>query len=261
MPVASACRSAPFSSSIQEARTASRELAAGAGATVVQHAWEGYAAQKNWALEALPIATEWVLLLDADEIVSPALQTEIVDAIAIRGGPDGYFIPRRSLFLGRPLDHAGWYPDHQLRLFRRGLGRLEARLVHEHVTVAGSTGFLVSDLIHDNRKGMSHLIAKHRLYAQLEARQMLAHRAGATSGERAGTFFGTWPERRRALKTRVWYRMPGRPLVRFLWLYILKLGFLDGRHGFAYAKLLAGYEREINRVLRQLRGGVGGETK
>jgi glycosyltransferase involved in cell wall biosynthesis len=228
-------------------------LAAAAGANVVEHAWEGYAAQKNWALASLPITTEWVLFIDADELVSAELRDEIRRSIARPDAPDGYYIPRRSLFLGRPLEHAGWYPDHQLRLFRRSAGRFEDRLVHEHLTVTGTTGFLECDLVHDNRKGMAHLVAKHRHYAELEAREMLARHDGAERDLRRGSFFGTWPERRRALKTRVWYRLPGRPAVRFVWLYVVKLGFLDGRRGYEYARLLTGYEVEINRALKRLR--------
>ena len=230
-----------------------QSLAVAAGATVVEHPWEGYAAQKNWALAQLPIETEWVLFLDADEVVTDPLRAEIVDLLARSDTADGYYLPRRSMFLGKPLEHAGWYPDHQLRLFRRSRGRFEDRLVHEHVLVDGRTAFLTHDLVHDNRKGMQHLVAKHRTYAELEAREMLRHRAGTGSDERRGDLFGTWPERRRALKTHVWYRMPGRPAVRFAWLYGVKLGFLDGRRGLAYARLISGYEREINRALRRLR--------
>ena len=230
-----------------------RDLAAAADAAVFERSWEGYAAQKNWALEHLPIETEWVLFLDADEVVPEALRNEIAGVVASEKAADGYYIPRRSLFLGRKLEHAGWYPDHQLRLFRRRLGHFEDRLVHEHVVIDGRTGFLENDIVHDNRKGMEHLVAKHRAYAELEAQEMLRQRAGTSADERGGSFFGTWPERRRALKTTVWYRMPGRPAIRFLWLYIVKCGFLDGRRGFMYARLISGYESDINRSLRRRR--------
>ena len=221
-------------------------IAAELGARVLTHAWQGHAAQKNWALAQ--VDTEWVFFLDADEIVSSALAAEIKSVVA-NAVADGYFVPRRSLFLGKPLLHAGWYPDHQLRLFRAGRGRFEDRLVHEHVVVDGTTGFLTNDLVHDNIKGIDHLVAKHRVYAALEAQEMVRHETGSASTERKGSLRGSWPERRRWLKTNVWYRLPGRPAVRFAWLYGVKRGFLDGRRGYEYARLIAGYEREINREL------------
>ena len=226
-------------------RDRTRELAVAAGATVVEHPWEGYSAQKNWALEHLPLETEWVLFLDADEIVTEALRAELVGTVR-QNGFDGYYLPRRFVFLGRELRHAWWYPDYQLRLFRRGKARYEDRLVHEHVLLEGNAGFLREALLHENLKGIDAFVDRHRRYAALEAAEILKARRGATEGQRPGRFLGTWPERRRALKTRVWHRLPGRPVIRFLWMYVLRRGFLDGRQGLIYSQLIAFHEALVN---------------
>ncbi len=224
------------------------ELARAAGATVVENRWSGYSAQKNWALAHLEISTEWVLFLDADEVVTPELGAEIERAVSA-DGVDGYYIPRQNVFLGRVLLHAWWYPDYQLRLFRSSRGRFESRLVHEHVFVEGRKGFLQHPLVHENLKGIDAFVERHLRYAGLEAIELRRARLKLAAGEREGRLLGSWPERRRALKTRVWYRLHGRPLIRFLWLYLVKRGFLDGRQGLVYSQLLAFYEALIDAKL------------
>jgi glycosyltransferase involved in cell wall biosynthesis len=225
-----------------------RELAAAAGAAIVEHEWLGYADQKNWALENLPFDTDWVLFLDADEWLTTDLRDEIVSAIEERQC-DGYWIPRVNIFLGRLLDHAWWYPDYQLRLFRKEAGRYEDRLVHEHVLLRGRAGFLQQPLMHENLKGIDAFVERHKRYAALEVEEILRARRGEVAQQRRGHLLGSWPERRRALKTHVWYRLPARPAIRFLWMYIVKRGFLDGRQGRVYAQLLAAYEALIDAKL------------
>lgn len=225
-----------------------RDIAAAVGATVVEHAWEGYAAQKNWALATLAIDTAWLLFLDADEYVTPGLQREIQAAIQ-RDRFDGYYIPRRNIFLGRDLRHVWWYPDYQLRLFRKASGRFEDRLVHEHVLLDGPSGFLRHPLMHENLKGVDAFMRRHERYAALEAQEIRQTRLGLPTNQRRGRLLGSWPERRRWLKLNVWYRLPGRPAIRFLWLYVLRRGFLDGRAGLVYAQLLAAYEALIDAKL------------
>jgi glycosyltransferase involved in cell wall biosynthesis len=119
------------------------------GALVVEHRWEGYAAQKNWALANLPIATDWVLFLDADETVTEAASREIASKVN-QNGVDGFYIARENIVLGRRLRHAWWYPDYQMRVFRRDKARYEDRLVHEHVVISGKTDFLREPLILEN---------------------------------------------------------------------------------------------------------------
>ncbi|HZU81755.1 MAG TPA: glycosyltransferase family 2 protein [Polyangiaceae bacterium] len=234
------------------------EIARAHGAHVVEHPWEGYAAQKNWALRSLPIETDWVLLLDADEYLTPALRREIAAAIGSEATA-GYYLPRRNVFLGRVLRHAWWYPDYQMRLFRLGRGRFEDRLVHEHVIIDGREDFLREPLVHENLKGVDAFVRRQLGYAGLEARELVRIRAGDVRDERPGRFFGTWPERRRALKTKVWFRMPFRPVIRFLWMYVVKRGFLDGRQGLVYSQLIAAHEVLFNAKL--LEQEVAGRTR
>lgn len=236
-----------------------RELAAAAGAHVVEHAWPGYAEQKNWALDNLPLETEWVLFLDADEYMTPELVAEI--AVAVRDPLfDGYYLPEMNVFMGRPLEHAWWYPAYQLRLFRRGRGRFEQRAVHESVVVTGPVGFLTERLYHESLKGMDAFIRRHLAYAAFEAQEILSVERRGWGDQRRGRLLGTWPERRRFLKVRVWYRMPFRPAVRFVWIYGVKRGFLDGRAGLVYASLLSMYEIMINAKLVELRAESASAT-
>jgi len=216
---------------------ATREIAAAHGAEVVAHAWEGHAAQKNWALDHLDIRTEWALFLDADEYLPPETVAEIQTAVR-RAGVAGYDVARRYVFLGRELRHAWWYPDHQLRLFRRDGARCEDVQVHEHMIVPGRIGTLRSAIMHENLKGLSAFVERHNRYSDLEAAEI----ASPAANRKRGSFTGTWAERRRALKDRVWFRMPGRPVVRFLWLYLAKRGFLDGRRGLLFCSLIAMYD-------------------
>jgi glycosyltransferase involved in cell wall biosynthesis len=237
-----------------------REVAEAAGATVVEHRWEGYAKQKNWALDNLPIRTEWLFFLDADEVVSSNLRSALIEATS--KGVDAWYVPRRNVLLGRPLMHVWWYPDYQLRLFRRGTARYEERAVHEHMIVSGSFAYLTVPLLHENLKGMAAFLERHQRYAELEARQIVQRRE-----ERSGSISGTsieqrWKDatailrdpaaRRRFLKQDIWHRTPFRPGIRFIWLYFVRRGFLDGRHGLAYAQLIAAYEAMIDGYLLEM---------
>lgn len=227
------------------------KLARRLGATVLEHAWEGYAAQKDWARAQLPDEFAWVLHLDADEYLTPILRDEIRQAVEKAEHP-GFYLPRQNIFLSRVLRNAWWYPDYQLRLFRRDAGEYEERHVHEHVLLDGEAGFLDNPLMHDNRKSIDAFIDRHQKYASLEAAEIAAHKAtNDTRRQRKGSLFGSWPERRRALKTRVWYRLPGRPIIRFLWMYLVRRGFKDGRQGLIYCQLIAAYEAMIDAKLAE----------
>jgi glycosyltransferase involved in cell wall biosynthesis/SAM-dependent methyltransferase/uncharacterized protein YbaR (Trm112 family) len=229
---------------------ATRQIASDLGCEVVEHPWEGYAAQKNWALEHVADRFRWVLFLDADEWISDALAQEVRSALT--SAMSGFQIPRRNIFEGRMLRHAWWYPDYQLRLFRTDRGRFEDRLVHEHVVVDGETGFLRSPLMHENLKGIEAFVRRHTRYADLEAQEMLRARDATSRTAASGRPFGSWPERRRWLKLTVWYRMPFRPAIRFLWMFVVKRGFLDGKQGLVYCQLLAAYEAIIDARLLEL---------
>lgn len=222
-----------------------REIAETHGAAFVFHEWCGFAAQKNWALDNLPIETPWVFILDADEAVTPELRrslTAVATADACR--ENGFHVNRHFIFLGKKIRHCGYYPSWNLRFFRRGKARYEERAVHEHMLVDGPVGYLEGEMEHNDRRGMEYYIAKHNQYSTLEAEEMfrvLTGRSRAADEAALGGPLG----KRRWVKQRVWPRLPMRWAIRFLYMYVLRLGFLDGRVGFHFCLFLAGYEHWI----------------
>jgi len=227
-------------------------IATAHGARVVVHAFDTHSRQWAWALAEIPFASEWVLALDADQSVTPELRAAIVDAVA---GPDvaiaGYFLNRRQVFRGRWIRHGGYYPKYLLKLFRRAAVRVDAAdLVDHHFRVDGPTARLSGDLIEDNRNetAIFDWIAKHNRYARLQATEELAR---ATAGRAVGRWGGDPDERTLRLKA-LWARMPAyvRPAGYFLYRYVLRLGFLDGKQGFVFHFLQAWWYRllvDINR--------------
>ncbi|GAB6041438.1 glycosyltransferase family 2 protein [Endothiovibrio diazotrophicus] len=228
------------------------EIAEAHGARVVRRPFDNFSRHKNWALEQIDFAHPWVLLLDADERVTPALAEEIQRLFAAGEPPcDGYYIAREILWRGRVLRHGGRYPDYNLRLLQVGRGRYEERLVHEHMILDGEAGYLQQPLSHDDDKGIERYIERHNHYSTLEAVEILREREGAGEGltpdlRRRG------PQRRRALKSWAYRHLPARPLFVFLYLYLLRLGFLDGRAGLDSALLRAIYEYQIDLKLIEL---------
>ena len=112
--------------------------------------------------------------------------------------------------------------------------------------------------MHENLKGLDAFLERHARYADLEAREILNERSGKTAVKRRGRLFGTWPERRRFLKTRIWYQLPARPAIRFVWMFFVKRGFLDGREGLIYCQLIAAYEAMIDARLLELERSKSG---
>jgi glycosyltransferase involved in cell wall biosynthesis len=209
------------------------------GARFVPHPFETHALQWRWALSELPIRTDWVLALDADQRVMPELAGEITRKLC--GGEDdgsvqGYFVKRRQIFRGRWIRHGGYYPKYLLKLFRRSAVSVDLEdLVDHHFSVTGSVGRLRADIVEDNRNEtrIADWIAKHNRYATLQARQEIA--IGGTSPARAGDVFGSPDDRTRWMKG-IWRRLPlfVRPCAYVCYRYILRLGFLDGKEGFIF---------------------------
>jgi glycosyltransferase involved in cell wall biosynthesis len=217
------------------------------GAKVVQFEFNGtWPKKKNWALENLPFRHEWVLILDADEVLPPEAGAEIASAIENAGETAGYWINRRFFFLGRWLKHS-YYPNWNLRLFRHSLGRYEKlteaetnsgdNVVHEHVVVKGETGRLRSEMDHYAFPSVEVFLEKHNRYSNWEARVAvdgyLKQSAGSISHGRVGA--------KRRLKS-LSQHLPFRPLLRFLYIFVWQRGFLDGRAGYYFARLHATYE-------------------
>ena len=215
------------------------EIARAFGAKVVQfHYHGGWPKKRQWAMDRLPLAYDWIFLLDADEVLTPELAEEIRQAIRDRTC-DGYYIALGMHFLGRMLRHSG-ARFYKLSLFRRGRGRFECRLkeqdasmcdieVHEHVVVDGQTAKLRNALVHDNAKSLSSYIRKHDEYSTWEARVWM----DGSCRDLPPSLFGSDAQRRRWLK-RNYLGLPGSPLLFFMYKYFFRLGFLDGVPGLIY---------------------------
>jgi len=215
------------------------EIAEQFHAQVVQHRFEGYAKQWNWALENIPFRCEWVFVLDADERVTAELRKELEDLFPVLKDAafDGFYVNLRLIFMGRWLKHGGLYPTWFLRLFRRHRARFEIRPLNEHVVLEGKTGHLKSPLVHDDRRSLSHWVEKHNRYADLQAEEFLQEKfQGGYQGTIKVRFWGKQAERKRWIKLKVWNRLPLllRPFLFFFRNYFLKGGFLDGGPGFIY---------------------------
>ena len=226
------------------------------GARVVQHSYEGPAQQKNWALENINFASDWVLILDADERVPLELQQEIEGIIAAGGnGYDGFYLNRRFIFYGKWIKHCGWYPNWNLRFFKHRLGRYEQRDIHEHVILEGSAGYCRRDLIHEDLRDLTHWIAKHNRYAIFEAAENYRTLLGTDQTGFSPSFIKGPLERKRALKNRILIRLPVpvRSLLFFSYMYFLHLGFLDGIRGFHFCAMHAIFEYFYGIKLWELR--------
>jgi glycosyltransferase involved in cell wall biosynthesis len=225
-----------------------REIAAAAGANVVVRPWLGYAKQKNWALDNLPIKADWVFILDADEAILPELRDELL-AIARRPVGEveesGFHINRYFVFLGKRIRHCGYYPSWNLRFFKRGRARYEEREVHEHMLVDGPTGYLSGHMEHNDRRGLEAYMAKHNVYSTLEAREIVRSERGEGGGDLRPTLSGGPLERRRWFKVVLYPKLPLKWLFRFVYMYVLKLGFLDGVAGFRFCLFISAYEMLI----------------
>lgn len=221
------------------------QLARDAGATVMQFDGNGYARQKNWGLENLPFRGQWVFILDADERITPALCDEIRRIVASQPKHDGYFVNRLLLFMGRPIRHGGLYPAWNLRLFRRGRARYEDRSVHEHMICDGPVAYLREEMLHVRRETIEQYIQKHVRYADLESDEWMKWHLGRSQEARAGALFKDVLRVRQWVRREVWPRLPMRPMWRLVYMYFVRLGFLDGRAGWHMAWLMANYEYMI----------------
>lgn len=231
------------------------EIAKHAGATVVQHVWQNYSQQKNWALDHLPFRNEWLLIVDADERVTPELRAEI-ERLLEHGPPvcDGYYINRKFIFLGRWIRHAGWYPSWSLRLFRHRLGRYDDREVHEHVVLNGPVGYLDHDLLHEDRRDLEAFVARHNRYSTLEAAARFKVETDRSDRARLPVSLLASPvQRKRFVRERIWPMVPLKPLALFLYMYVLRRGFLDGRAGLALCVFHGWQEFMVGLKLAELR--------
>lgn len=184
-----------------------REIAESSQAQFFVERWKGFAAQKNSALRKA--TGDWILSLDADEEVEPALADEITSALLAEPSVAGFWIPRKNFFLGRWIKHGGVYPDRKLRLFRRGRGEFEDRLVHEDIRLEGTSAPLRHHLLHRAYPTLENYIDHMNRYSSLGAEM--------TNRKRPRGFS--------------FIDIVVRPKLTFFYNYVLRGGFLDGREG------------------------------
>lgn len=240
------------------------EISTNYGANVVQFYFNGrWPKKKNWSLDNLPFRNQWVLIVDCDERITPELWDEIATVIQ---DPDynGYYLNRRVFFLGQWIRYGGKYPDWNLRLFKHKSGRYENlntedipntgdNEVHEHVILDGKVGYLKNDMLHIDFRDIYHWLERHNRYSNWEARVYYNILTGNDeSGTIGANLFGDAVQRKRFLK-KIWVKLPFKPLLRFILFYFIRLGFLDGKAGYIYGRLLSQYEYQIGVKLYELR--------
>jgi len=240
------------------------EISTNYGANVVQFYFNGrWPKKKNWSLDNLPFRNEWVLIVDCDERITPELWDEIATVIQ-DPNYNGYYLNRRVFFLGQWIRYGGKYPDWNLRLFKHKSGRYENlntedipntgdNEVHEHVILDGKVGYLKNDMLHIDFRDIYHWLERHNRYSNWEARVYYNILTGNDeSGTIGANLFGDAVQRKRFLK-KIWVKLPFKPLLRFILFYFIRLGFLDGKAGYIYGRLLSQYEYQIGVKLYELR--------
>lgn len=208
------------------------------GARVLQNAWANYAIQFNFALSQVGSDADWVLRIDADEYLTPALAEEIKrDMAALPSDVSGVYIPRRMAFMRRLICHGGVFPVDVLRLFRRGVGECENRWMDEHIKVTGKTVRFKNELIDDNLNSLTWWVNKHNGYASREVVDLLNLEHGFMPHDSVASLTdGSQAALKRWIKENVYSHLPGgfRAFAYFCYRYFLRLGFLDGKEGTAF---------------------------
>ncbi len=211
------------------------EVARRFGAQILFHPFETHAKQWNWALKNLPIRSDWVLAIDADQRVTPGLKEELLRVAAGGHAAQGYYVPRKQIFRGRWIRHGGYWPKYLLKFFRAGsAGCDEQELLDFRFYVNGETKLLKEPLIEENLKEREILfwLGKHLKFIELLAAEEATARAGKRVWQIQPDPRGT-PDQRVLWKKSFWFRMPLylRPFLYFGYRYLLQLGFLDGQQG------------------------------
>lgn len=243
-----------------------QEAAEALGTKVVQFHFNGTWPKKyNWSLDNLPFSHEWVIILDADEELTPEAEEEIREICTTnKKGADGYFINRRFMFMNKWLRHA-YYPNWNLRLFKRRLGRFEKLTdsatdsgdieIHEHIVIGGKTGYIKSGMNHYAFPTIESFVEKHNRYSNWEAHVALDNYLGVKSARELKSRNVGFKRFFKVLSKKI----PFRPTLRFLYVYIFQGGILDGIEGYYFARLHYYYEllcicKEYE-LKKQLKGG------
>ena len=211
------------------------EIAQTHGVEILKHPFMNYATQFNWAVDQIGDDSDWLLRLDADEIVTPELALEIRDRLNVLPSEiAGVELPRRMAFMGRPIRWGGVFPTHVIRLFRAGRGHCEQRWMDEHIIVNGGVARFQHELLDDNRHSLSRWTGKHNRYANREVVDMLLRSFGNNDARDETPANGAGAKR--WIKENVYAHLPigFRAFLYFLYRYVFRLGFLDGLEGTAF---------------------------
>lgn len=240
------------------------QIALSMGAEVKQFSYSGgYPKKRQWVLDNGGLSTPWIMMIDADEVTPNRLWSEIEAVIDADGGHSAYLVKKEFHFLGRRFRYGG-FSHEAVVLFRRGSARFENLLdnppleqdmeVHERLIVDGTIGRMATPLIHEDFKGLDHYVNKHRQYASWEAAVRLAffrHRRWGRDSIDARVA-GNTQEARRFLKLLA-IRTPCEPTLWFLYHYLVRLGFLEGRRGFIASQIRSNYIREVRAKIYEMR--------
>lgn len=243
------------------------EIASAMECRVMQHRFENQAQQFNWAIDNIDITTKWIWRVDADEIIEPLLAERVTKLFASKNIMDngelvtGIYVNKKIVFCGKALMHGGWYPASQIKIFRRGYGRCENKMMDEHIIVtSGRTMSVDGDQTDINLNDLTWWTEKHNRYASREAVNMMAMARGMDEDSNAKDavqprLFGNDSERKRWFKIQ-YAKMPlfVRPMINFFVRYVLKMGFRDRNltwyvlQGFWYRYLV---DAKINEIMKQ----------
>lgn len=223
---------------------------------VYQHEYVNSAAQKNWALDNIPISSDWVFLIDSDEKVAPELKDEILKTVnQPKVDFAGYYVNRKTFAFGKWIRHCGWYPNYNIRLFKKDLGRFEDKEVHAEVKLKGLAGHLKHDFIHFSYRTISGAISNLNQHTTWEAMELMKR-------EKVVVAWRVFPRRRfwKSVLKRIYRLLPGKSLMYFVWAYFIKQGFRDGMEGFIVCVVGAFYvfvSRAKFKELRKLKRAEG----
>jgi glycosyltransferase involved in cell wall biosynthesis len=225
------------------------------GVRVHQHHFEGHTRQRSWALENIPFANEWVFALDADHRVTPTLQEELRQCFRKPpAGLEGFYVKRRQVFRGRWIRFGGYYPKYMLKVFRRDRAFLDDNEFDYRFYVRGKTSTLKNDIVESNQKEwqISFFVDKHNKFATEQAIEELRRKAGEIKYLVKVSPFGSPDQRILWIKIR-WNSLPLylRPFLLFMYRYVFRLGFLDGKEGFIFHFLQSFWFRLVVDVRRE----------
>lgn len=204
------------------------DIARAMDAEVVDTYWRGFGAQREFSLRLPLIQHAWVFFVDADEWVSTDLAEEIAGLLATESDTAAYWLHKRLIFQGRWMRHSGWYPGARyVQLMRRTRASYKDEAFSEHPMIKGAVRRLHADLVDQDQKGLQSWLEKHVRYASLEAERRAKPSAAGPRPPYASRL-------RYLLKDRIWPRLPCRPFALFLYMYVIRAGFLDGRQGLLF---------------------------